>query len=344
MNMVPNNGNFNSVSLDEISRRREQLCFEIESLEAKKIKEIDAIKDCYEFVKEAIRLAQLNSSDLASSLAGTITMASGSTLSSAPPNLSLSSPISQKSPQEQLEDFDKLRHHGRVYTASQCIPSEFEELENDYLALSSDGKKVFSYIYHQFFISIIAIVDDYLSKLLVFVLKAYPERMGNKEISINKKVIFRELSTEHFDLNEMTGLNSAEMVIKTIDNQIECEVQKLMHGSPIDYYPNFQKYLDLDRNFLRLEWLDYAERCLRRNSGVHSGWMGSKEYNSRLIIIKEKDTGNQLELSDISGDFVGFDAEYFCETYRLAKVIIQKFSEHCLAKFSLTETEQATEQ
>ena len=342
MNMVPNNENSNSLSLDEISRRREQLCFEIESLEAKKIQEIDAIKYCYEFVKEAIRLAQLSSSELASSLAGTITMVSGSTLSSAPPNLSLGSPISQKSPQEQLEDFDKLRHHGRVYTASQCIPSEFEELENDYLSLSSDGKKFFSYIYHQFFISIIAIVDDYLSKLLVLVLKAYPERMEDKVISV-KKVNFSSLSIEHFDLNEMTGLNNPEAVITAIDSQIEREVQELMHGSPIDYYSGFQKYLDLDKNFLRLEWLDYAERCLRRNSGVHSGWMGSKEYNLRLREIKKKDTGSQLGFSDISGDFVGFDAEYFCETYRLTKIIIQQFSGHCLAKFSLTETEQATE-
>jgi hypothetical protein len=173
----------NALPLDEIFIRREQLCAEIENLANKKLQEISAIELCYKFIKQAMDNARLSSDEVASilsemrmpSLGRTIALSSDLTLPS------LSTPISQQRPSAKRERIENLQHHRRVHTTSQCIPPEFGLLGNDHLLLSSDGKKMFAYIYHQFFISVITIVDDYLSKQLSLILMAYSSRIGKSK-------------------------------------------------------------------------------------------------------------------------------------------------------------------
>lgn len=309
--------------LNDLFNRQVSLASDIEELGIKKKREVEAIYDCYEFIKQSINLASNNLNHLNLSIKEEHT--------DKPEDRFVSSDDLKKL---SVDDFLRIENHYQVNQASQNIPSEFEEINNNDLNLTQEQNKMFSYIYHQFFISIVAVVDDFLSQLTVLVLKADPRRLKEKKLKI-KEIKFQDinLETEKFDLAKMANMDTFENILQRIDEQIEDEVRTIMHKSPIDYFKKLQSYFELDNSFLRLEWLAYAERCLRRNAGVHSGWIGNREYNTRLQEIKKQDSGNQLEFVNISDDFVGFEVEYFCETVELAKLIIQKFSDHCTTKF-----------
>jgi hypothetical protein len=123
----------------------------------------------------------------------------------------------------------------------------------------------------------------------------------------------------------------------------------VMQKGAIKYYPCFRDLLHFEEKFLKAEWFSYAERYLRRNLGVHSGWIADQKYKERLAEIRKKAKENQIDLEfpESSGDFVGFEVEYFLETCSLAETIIQELSEHCIKQFSLPrheETDAASEQ
>lgn len=296
-----------SFSLDEVSRRREELCAEIEKLANKKLQEVSAIELCYQFIEQAIYNSRLSPDEI-ESIFSKMRRSSLSQPIALSPTLSfssLSSPLSQQKPNEGWMNARKLQHHRSVHLTSQLIPPEFGLLlESHGLPLSKEGKKVFAFIYHQLFISTTAIVDDYLSSLLTLVMKA---NLGG--VRKNKAI-----------------------------DQIEDEVRSVMRKGLINYY-NFFTHLGLEENLLKTEWLSYMERYLRRNLGVHNGWMRDQKYKEQLEKIRNqaKESRIDLEFSDNSGDFLGFELEYFLETFSIAQIIIQGLSEHCINQFSQTE-------
>ena len=74
--------------------------------------------------------------------------------------------------------------------------------------------------------------------------------------------------------------------------------------------------------------------CLRRNAGVHCGWFGNKEYNLKIEELKKGDTDDKLKFSQNETNFLGFDTEYFDQSYDTSKKIITELTTYCETKFT----------
>ncbi|CBN54120.1 MULTISPECIES: DUF2281 domain-containing protein [Kamptonema] len=294
-----------------LDTRRQELISKIQGLSDQKLQNIEAISHCYEFIREAIEKAEVEAK-----------------------NINYKDLIE---PSFHITDnFDKVMFQGHINTAANLIPKEFGEINNEYIKMSEKNKKVFNYIYHQLFITIITVLDDFFSQILLLVLKAYPERLGDKKIKKIKEIKFSDLGklSSASEIAAFLGMAEGEKAIKLIDGEINSLIRDdIMRGSPLDYIKNLRTYLETGDTFLRLKWLLYAERSSRRNAGVHSGWFGNDECNKRINEIIKIDTGNQLKLSELKTNFIGFEAEYFCETYRLAIDIVKAFKSHCEKDF-----------
>lgn len=118
-----------------------------------------------------------------------------------------------------------------------------------------------------------------------------------------------------------------------MDEQISSHVRDLMKGTALEYLDQLVSYLE-DKNLIRLEKLTYYEMCLRRNAGVHSGWIGNKDYNNKLKQIKKRDTGSQLDFLPNETDFLGFDYDYFISAYKKSKNLITELKQYCETKFT----------
>jgi hypothetical protein len=169
----------------------------------------------------------------------------------------------------------------------------------------------------------IATLDDYFSQLLLLILQAYPEKLGNKKI----------FQVNFNDVNNLLGTGRDEIIIKSMDEQIVSHVRNLMGQKPSDYLTELVKYLG-DTKLIRLERLTYSEMCLRRNAGVHCGWFGNKEYNLKIKELMKGDTGNELNFSFNETNFLGFDTEYFDQSYDTSKKIITELMTYCETKFT----------
>ncbi|MDZ7953284.1 hypothetical protein [Nostoc sp. DedQUE09] len=238
---------------------------------------------------------------------------------------------------EEVEQFQKLSMQSIALEASELIPEEFGHLNDpnylmdefgnrietfdDFFIQNEYNLKLFTFIYHQFFITIIATLDDYFSQFLLLILQAYPEKVESKKISINYNDVFNFLE-----------LGENENIVELIDSQITNHVRTLMHGKPLAYLNNLVSYLE-DEKLIRLEKLTYCEMCLRRNAGVHSGWVGNQEYNHKIEELKKVDTGNQLKFSSNETNFLGLDIDYFKESSETCKQIINTLKEYCENKF-----------
>jgi hypothetical protein len=182
----------------------------------------------------------------------------------------------------------------------------------------------------------VATLDDFVSQLLILVLKAYPEKLDSQEFPTNKKLSFSNLNhiNNERDLYQLLGFDEADKIIKMVDDKVCKVVRDIMQNDASKHINKLRKYLETDKDFLRLEWLLYAEMRLRRHAGVHSGWFGKQEYNQKIIELQIIDTGNQLNLSKIDSDFLGFDAQYFCRSYNLARSIIERIKTYCEQYFA----------
>ena len=144
---------------------------------------------------------------------------------------------------EEVEQFQKILMQSIALEASELIPEEFGHLNEPNYIMDEFGKKIeifdeifiqneynlklFTFVCHQFFITIIATLDDYFSQCLLLILQTYPEKLENKNISINFNDVFNFLES---------GEN--ENIVKLIDNEIIHHVRTLMHGKPLVYINN----------------------------------------------------------------------------------------------------------
>ncbi|MBD2292072.1 hypothetical protein H6G06_00900 [Anabaena sphaerica FACHB-251] len=92
-----------------------------------------------------------------------------------------------------------------------------------------EHKNLFAFIYHQLFISIIANLDDYFSQLLLLILQAYPEKLGEKKIF---QVKFNDVIT-------LLGTGKDKIIIRSMDEQIVSNVRTLMQKNLLIILPNF---------------------------------------------------------------------------------------------------------
>jgi hypothetical protein len=179
----------------------------------------------------------------------------------------------------------------------------------------------------------ISALDDYFSQLLLLILQAYPEKLGNTILKIDCDDKGFKLETRFCNINSVLGLGKDEIIIKSIDEQITAHVRNLMGQKPFYYLTELVKYLG-DKKLIRLEKLIYSEMCLRRNAGVHCGWFGNKEYNLKIEELKKGDTDDKLKFSQNETNFLGFDTEYFHQSYDTSKKIITELTTYCETKFT----------
>lgn len=229
-----------------LNERREKLVENIQFLSQQKINTLEAILKCTFFVHDSIKRTEsdLNKLDL-----GNLTY------------------------QSRIDNSSKLLIQDNADEVTSLIPENFGEFDNfKYYKIDfPENKKMFAFIYHQLFISINSTLDDYFSQMLLLVLRAYPEKLGNKKI----------FQVKFNDVNNLLGTGKDETIIKSMDEQIVSHVRNLMGQKPFDYLTELVTYLG-DTKLIRLEKLTYCEMCLRRNAGVHCGWFGNQEYNLKI--------------------------------------------------------------
>lgn len=308
-----------------LTERQESLVANINKLAKNKCNNLEALAQCYEFVKEASRKAETDFKRVINS------PKYQETIRNNPIDLIGS------------VDWDIIISQERINTADNLIPEEFYKINTssqelmESLSLNNTALRFLSYTYHQFFISIVATLDDFVSQLLILVLKAYPEKLSDQQDFLkNKKLSFSDLNhiNNEKDLLQLLGWDKADKIINEVDDKVCKVVREIMQADALEHIEKLRKYLETDKNFLRLEWLLYAEMRLRRHAGVHSGWCGKQEYNKKIRDLKKIDTGNQLNLSETDSDFLGFNAQYFCRSYYRIYSIIEQIRTYCEQYFA----------
>jgi hypothetical protein len=233
-------------------------------------------------------------------------------------------------------------------------PDLNRELRNAF-GLNQEGKIYFAYIYHLLFINMMTVLEDFLSQLLVLVLKAYPMKLEKTKVTEwdNKTVLFSEIETQesynvisHFLRNKepknqnITNQNIIDYIDQQIEAKIEAEVRNIREKGK-----SLKKYLTLPEPFFLSSWFDYRERQVRRNIGVHNSWVGKNSYIQQMRNIFKcppyRLTDSKMEEikaefkkieDEIKDDFIGFNVCYFTDTYKMATGIIQRLEEHCLER------------
>lgn len=185
---------------ERLNERREKLVENIQILSQQKINTLDAILKCTFFVHDSIKRTEsdLNKLDL-----GNLTY------------------------QSRIDNSSKLLIQDNADEVAPLIPENFGEFDDFkyYKVDFPENKKMFSFIYHQLFISIISTLDDYFSQMLLLILQAYPEKLGNKKI----------FQVKFNDVNNFLGTGKDETIIKSMDEQIVSHVRNLMGQKPFEY-------------------------------------------------------------------------------------------------------------
>lgn len=267
-----------------------------------------------------------------------------------------------------LESYEGHIPSGQIYTSSQLIPEEFGTISQTYLdesgepqdilsGMSDDSRILFAFIYHQLFISLVAILEAYITDVELLIFKAYPQKIGDKKVEkVTKpkftigndclKVQISFFQNPSIKFKDLTGIEKAE----AIDQRIQDLVRENLYGPTHKQINLLRKALsaEINRDFLMPDWADYSEMNARRNSGVHAGWRGVQEYNEKIRQIKNYfQSGNfpyfkskNLSFDEAGEDFLGFDADYFCRSYRTGFQIIDSVKNELFAMLEQnTETE-----
>lgn len=307
-----------------LNERREKLVDEIIVLSDQKINALECIDYCYDFIESNILRTETD-------------------MKKVPNPRKFLETITNKGSfmncnSEEMNKFDIVMMQSKALEASLLIHQEFGKLNEPNYLMDEFGQrikeydsafiqnehnlKLLTFIYHQLFVTIISTLDDYFSQVLLLILKAYPEKLGNKKIF---QISFN-------DVNHLLETDIDGIIIKSMDEQIVSHVRNLMGQKPYYYLTELVKYLG-DSKLIRLEILSYSEMCLRRNAGVHCAWFGNEEYNLKIEELKKGDTGNELKFSRNETNFLGFDYKYFRNSYKTSKKIITELKTYCETKF-----------
>jgi len=209
--------------------------------------------------------------------------------------------------------------------------------------------KMKAFIRGQFFIAIMGELEDFFSKLLLLTLQAYPERLGEQKLKLKdiecKFNNFNWVKSKEKHLN----FNTPEDLIKEIDQQIEKSIIEMIYKGSDEYIKKLRLYLIADKNLEDFLWWFapvYAEMKARRNAALHNGWYRNDKYDEMIKPIKdklkdiEKKQGIPYPVSEF--DFLGIDSDYFDQTYKIARQVIDEFTSHCINNFKITKNHKVT--
>ncbi|MBD2664179.1 hypothetical protein B6N60_01289 [Richelia sinica FACHB-800] len=305
-----------------IATRKNSLLNDIKGLCDNRISNIQSIVYCYSFVRNSLKNIECQI------------------------ELGYKESISNCSDDNQVKEFINLFNlteiQGNLNLASGGIPEDFRKIENRHLDFKNEGSKIiFTYMYHQFFLSMISILDDFFAQLITLILKAYPEKIAKKQIKLSPLEFntFLNKLQRITDLPQQLGLPQEKDIIDWFDKQIYDVVTDIMKNkNALEQLDKLEDYLQAEKKLLRLYKLQYYEMYLRRNAGIHSSWMGEKEYQQKFKEIKKRANGDKLLFEEpIYDNFLGFSERYFYNSCIFCQNIIILIEKHCEQKFNTAE-------
>jgi hypothetical protein len=193
---------------------------------------------------------------------------------------------------------------------------------------------------------LIAILEAYITDVELLIFKAYPKRLGGKKVEKTTKpkfIIGNDCLGIQISFFHNSSIKFKELVgseeVEEIDQRVWDLVRENLYSPTHKQMNLLRKALTVEANmnFLIPDWADYSEMNVRRNSGVHAGWRGKEEYNAKIRQIKTYFRSgnfpyfknNVLSFDEIRQEFLGFDADYFCRSYRTSSRIMASVKKQC---------------
>lgn len=202
--------------------------------------------------------------------------------------------------------------------------------------------RAISFVRSQLFVVLMNELEDFFSELLLLILKAYPERLGDKnlELTNNLNCTFSRLPWV-YSIEQTLGLSSSEELLRKIDSQINEVVRKIMYANPQSYQKDIGRYLEIKDDFLWDRWILYREMKARRDAGSHHSWNRDEYYDKVVEKLKPQleNIKTHKEIYDPipESDFLGIDIDYFKQSHQIVGEFINKYISHCLNHFKTLE-------
>ncbi|WP_298905763.1 hypothetical protein [uncultured Nostoc sp.] len=247
-----------------------------------------------------------------------------------------------------FDDFEKTEFH-IVEMAGLLIDDKFilsvtdlMQSDRDFTRRDFNFIKIKAFMQNQLFISIMGEVEDFFSKLLLLVLQAYPEKLGEQKLKLNdieckfKNFLWIKAKERHL------AFNTSEEMMREIDKQIEKSIMEMIYKGSDEYIKKLKIYVESNKNLESFLWWFtplYTEMKARRNAGLHNGWYRNEKYDEIVKPIKnklkdiEKNKGIKYPVSKL--DFLGVDSDYFQQTYKISRQVIEEFSSHSIQAFKV---------
>ncbi|MBK1986775.1 hypothetical protein A0J48_004325 [Sphaerospermopsis aphanizomenoides BCCUSP55] len=241
-----------------------------------------------------------------------------------------------------IENLDSSKLKDSFKPNLENIPSEWIIKETDKLISDQfdgydliDGfpktTRLCNYLKSQLFIALMSELEDYLSHILELILLAYPDKLQSDNFNIshvltqpNADELIKEKVTKKI-INKQYGSPRQffNFLVTTLDEKqtINHLISKQNISDPVIKQTKSQE-ISLEQFFS-----DYVEMKLRRNLGVHNGWMRNELYDSNILKY-----GGKI----YSGDFLGINSFYFRQSMDVAIDIVSKCNMLCNFGFSAT--------
>jgi hypothetical protein len=182
-----------------------------------------------------------------------------------------------------------------------------------------------NYLRSQLFIALMAELENYLVDIIKIILLAYPDK----------------LQSEHFNVAEvLTQDNAADR----IQEKVTKKIMDKLYDPPRQFFNLLLSTLEMEAtiNQLLLEqnitdqirfneislnslFPEYVEMKLRRDLGVHGGWVRNDFYTTRIT-----NYGGKVD----QGDFLAVDSDYFRRAVDVSIHIVAICNNFCKLRFS----------
>jgi len=199
---------------------------------------------------------------------------------------------------------DSFAFFGHMRSVGDSIDEQFEHLDDGDLIKGAD-RRVQPYLRSLVFIAMIAEVEDFLSQMLTLVLRAYPQKLAERQVKV-KDVI------------------ASDTIIVALDQFILAELNALFYEKPKAYRDRIEQILDAEPLVLEPVWASFIEMKARRDVGLHSSWLKNDVY-----VRKVKEGGGTVS----SDTFLGISRQYFRDANTTATSLIMQLEAHCQSHF-----------
>lgn len=171
--------------------------------------------------------------------------------------------------------------------------------------MKAQDKRLQPYLRSQLFIALISEIEDFVFSLLRLVILQYPKKIGSKTVQVERLV----------------ELGYGQVLKETVEKTLN----ELAYARPTEYRKGVQSYLSMDDEILDQFWPAFVEMKARRDAGVHNGWNKNAVYERKV-----KEAGGRASVAP----FLGIADDYFSQSLKAARSLIEALSEHCLDKFA----------